>query len=250
MSKEKLSILGRNIFEVRYDPIISFFDWKGALAEHLIEEMGFEGFKISQDRIDLTNPDEQDFLIFVTIHSAGLVLENNNDSEIIKERIDNFLSALEKFNKFSPKKIVRIGARWNLLSPIRNTNFSQIKKTFTDHIVQLNKSPYGEYIEDLIDIGLPLNFKGKEYNYNILHGPMKQEQALSLYFNNKIVYFDNLGNPKNIIPKQGFFFDIDVFKTELGEINMDKIKEISKQFVDTGKKKFNLINTDFLNHIK
>ncbi len=115
MSKQEFNILGKNIFEFRYDPIISFFDWKGSLAEHIIKEMGFEGFKVSQNRIDLVNPDKQDFLVFVSTHNAGLIFENNSDKEEIKKKIDDFLSSLSKFNKFEPKRIVRIGARWNLL---------------------------------------------------------------------------------------------------------------------------------------
>lgn len=250
MSKRKLNILGRNIFEVRYDPIVSFFDWKGSLTEHLIKEIGFEGFKVAQNRIDLTNPDEQDFLIFVSTHNAGLILENNNDSEIIKQKIDSFLSALEKFDKFNPKRIARLGVRWSLLLHKRNTTFVQIKETFENHIVQLNKSPYQKFTEDLVDIGLPLNFKGEEYNYNIMHGPMEREQALRQSFTNKLVYFDNSGEAKKNIPKHGLFFDIDVFKVGLEEINISEIKRLSKQFIDVGKGKFDSISADFFNQVK
>lgn len=250
MSKQKFNILGRNIYEFRYDPIISFYDWKGTLAEHLIKEMGFEGFKVARNRIDLVNPDEQNFLVFVSTHNAGLIFENNTDKELIKKKINDFLSALDKFDKFKPKKIARIGARWNLLLHKRNTSFKQIKDTFENYIVQLNKSPYKDFKKDLVDIGLSLDFKGEEYNYNIIHGPMEQRQALSQFFTNKLVYFDNFGNVKNEIPKHGFFFDIDVFKIELGEIDIKKVKELSKQFINTGKDKFDSLSTDFFNQVK
>lgn len=250
MSKQEFNTLGRNIFEFRYDPIISFYDWKGTLAEHLIKEMGFDGFRVTQNRIDLVNPDEQDFLIFVSTHNAGLVFEDNTDKEAIRNKLDGFLSALDKFDKFKPKKIVRIGARWNLLLHKRNTSFKQIKDTFESYIVQLSKSPYKNFKEDLVDIGLPLNFKGAEYNYNIMHGPMEQGQALTQFFANKLVYFDNSGNVKSEIPKHGFFFDIDVFKIESEEIDIKKVIELSKQFINVGKEKFDSLSSDFFNQVK
>ncbi len=95
-----------------------------------------------------------------------------------------------------------------------------------------------------------MNFKGTEYSYNIMHGPMDHMQALTQFFTNRFVYFDNSGNVKKEIPKHGFFFDIDVFKTELGEINIEKVKELSKQFIDVGKEKFDSLSTDFFNQIK
>lgn len=250
MGKQEFTILGKNIFEFRYDPIISFFDWKGALAEHLIKEMGFEGFKIANNRIDLTNPDKQDFLVFVSIHNAGLLLENNSDKEKAKVRINEFLDALNKFEKFKPKRIVRLGVRWNLLLHKRNTSFKQIKETFKNSIVQLNKTPYSKFEEDLVDIGLPLNFRGEDYNYNIMHGPMDQKQALTQFFTNRLVYFDVYGHPKKEIPKHGFFFDIDVFKGELGgDIDIEELKKLAVKFIDAGKDKFDLLSSDFFNQI-
>ena len=76
MSKQEFNILGRNIYEFKYDPIISFYDWKGTLAEYLIKEMGFDGFRVAQNRIDLVNPDEQNFLVFYLLLSFSEWLKN------------------------------------------------------------------------------------------------------------------------------------------------------------------------------
>ena len=250
MSKKEFTILGKNIFEFRYDPIISFYDWKGSLAQHLIDELKFDGFRISNNRIDLTNPDKLDFSVFVGIQNAGFVIENNPDAEVFKNKISSFLQALKKFDKFAPKKIARIGVRWNFLKHKKNINFAQIKKAFEENIVQLNKTPYSKFEESLVDIGLPLNFRGEKLNYNIMHGPMEQNQAVGMFFTNREVYFDRYGNPSDIVPKHGFFFDVDVFKENLGEMTLDDLETRAKEFAEVGNKKFNTISDELFNKVQ
>lgn len=250
MPKQEFTTLGKNIVEFRYDPIISFYDWKGALAEHLIQELGFDGFRIINNRIDLINPDTQDFLVFVSMQNAGLAIENNDDAEILKDKLSKFLDALQKFEKFKPKRIVRLGVRSTFLRHKRNVSLSQIKSAFEDHIIKLNKTPYEKFEgEVLIDVGLPLNFKGDKYNYNITQGPMTQSQALSQFFTNKLVYRDNTDQPKSSIPKHGLFFDIDVFKNDLGDISLDEVKKLTKEFSIVAKNKFEIISNELFTKI-
>lgn len=250
MSKKDFTTLGKNIFEFRYDPIISFYDWKGSLAEHLISELKFDGFRILNNRIDLANPDKFGFSIFVGIQNAGLIIENNIDPEKFINKISSFLKALKKFEKFTPKNIARIGIRWNFLKHKRNVSFAQIKKAFEENIVQLNKTPYSKFKENLVDIGLPLNFRGEKLNYNIMHGPMEQNQAVRMFFVNREIYFDKYGNPSDIVPKHGFFFDIDVFKENLGEMTIDDLNEKSREFVNIGVEKFNIINDELFEKVR
>lgn len=250
MSKKEFTTLGKNIFEFRYDPIISFYDWKGALAEHLINELKFDGFRISNNRIDLANPDKLDFSMFVSIQNAGFVIENNTDVEIFKSKISSFLQALKKFNKFTPKKIVRMGVRWNFLKHKKNISFAQIKKSFEENIVQLNKTPYNKFEENLVDIGLPLNFRGEKLSYNIMHGPMEQNQAIGMFFINREIYLDRYGNPSDIVPKHGFFFDVDVFKENLGEMTLDNLEIKAKEFTGVGNEKFNTISDELFNKVQ
>jgi len=250
MSKQEYTTLGKNIFEFRYDPIISFYDWKGALAEHLIQKLGFDGFRISNNRIYLINPDTQDLVLFVSMQNAGLSIENNSNMDIANEKITSFLDALKDFKQFKPKRIVRLGVRSTFLQHKRNVSLSQIKNSFEDNIIKLNKSPYEKFEGDmLIDVGLPLNFKSDEYNYNITQGPMEQHQALAQFFNNKIVYTESKGEPKSFVPKHGLFFDIDVFKLDLGDISIDQIKETAHKFSKTGKDKFEVISNELFTKI-
>lgn len=250
MSKKEFTTLGKNIFEFRYDPIVSFYDWKGSLAEHLINELKFDGFRISNNRVDLANPDKLDFMVFVSIQNAGFVFENNTDAETLKNKISLFLKGLKKFEKFTPKKVARIGVRWNFLRHKKNISFVQIKKSFEENIVQLNKTPYNKFEESLVDIGLPLNFRGEKFNYNIMHGPMEQSQAVSMFFTNRDIYSDRYGNPNDIVPKHGFFFDVDVFKENLAEITIDDIEVKAKEFADIGFEKFNTISDELFNKVQ
>ena len=250
MSKQEYTTLGKTIFEFRYDPIISFYDWKGALAEHLIEKLGFDGFRIANNRIDLISPDSQDFLVFVSMQNAGLSIENNADMDVANEKLSKFLDALKDFKGFKPKRIVRLGVRSTFLKHKRNVSFAQIKNSFEDNIIKLNKSPYEKFEGDvLIDVGLPLNFKGDKFNYNITQGPMEQRQALAQFFANKVVYTEGKGEPKSFVPKHGLFFDIDVFKHDLGDISIDQVKETAQEFTKTGKDKFQIISSELFSKI-
>ena len=250
MSKEEFKIVGKNIFEFRYDPIISFYDWRGSLAEHLIDKLGFNGFRITDNRIEITNTDRLDFIIFVGIQNAGILIENNYNPEEIKEKISTFIKTLNEFKSFKPKKIVRLGVRWSLLKHKKNTSFDDVKKAFEENIIQLNKTPYSKFEETLTDVGLPLNFNGVEFDYNITHGPMKQAQALLMYYKNKTVYFNNLGEPNDIVPKSGFFFDIDVFKKDLEIISLNDTEKRANKFVDVGIDKFNIIANELFSKIQ
>ena len=250
MSKEEFKTVGKNIFEFRYDPIISFYNWKGSLAEHLIDKLGFNGFRIADNRIEVTNADRLDFIVFVGIQNAGVLIENNYDPKEIKEKISVFIKALSEFEKFKPKKIIRLGVRWSFLKHKKSTSFDDVKKAFEENIIQFNKTPYNEFKETLTDVGLPLNFEGVKFNYNITHGPMKQAQALTMFYKNKTVYFDNLGQPNNIVPKSGFFFDIDVFKEGLEIVSLDDTEKCANEFVDVGIDKFNIIANELFSKIQ
>lgn len=249
MNKSEFQILGRHIFEFRYDPIISFNDWKGALAEHLIHKLNFNGFRLIENRIDLINPDERDFQVFVSMQNTGVLIENNSNFPNVKDKILKFLSALSEFEKFKPKKIVRFGFRSNFFKQKKGTSFSQIKEAFEEHIIFLNKSPYNNFEEKIVDIGLPINFKGEKYNFNIVHGPMEQSQAVGQFFNNIFVYRDNFGKPKDFVPKQGLFFDIDVFKIDEEEISYDNLKEKTSEFADVANNKFEIISNELFSKI-
>jgi len=250
MSKQEFTTLGKNILEFRYDPIISFYDWKGSLAEHLIQKLGFEGFRITDNRIDLVNPDSQDFLVFVSMQNAGLSFDNNTDMDVLNEKITKFLDALKDFKQFKPKRIVRLGVRSTFLRHKKNVSFLQIKNSFEENIIKLNKTPYEKFEgEVLIDVGLPLNFKGEKFNYNIIQGPMDQSQSLAQFFVNKLVYTEGSGTPKSFVPKHGLFFEIDVFKNNLGDISIDQLKETAHEFATTGKDKFEIISNELFSKI-
>jgi len=251
MPKQEFTTLGKSIFEFRYDPIISFYDWKGTLAEHLIQKLNFDGFRVTNNRVDLVNPDSQDFLVFVGIQNAGLAIENNTDIKVLKDKISKFLDALQEFKKFKPKRIVRLGIRSAFLRHKRNISLSQIRSTFQDYIIKLNKTPYEKFEgEVLIDVGLPLNFKGDKFNYNITQGPMEQGQALAQFFTNKVVYIENSKEPKSFVPKHGFFFEIDVFRHELGSVSLDEIKNTAHEFSEAGKDKFEIISNELFMKIQ
>ncbi|MFA6336683.1 MAG: hypothetical protein WCX23_01765 [Candidatus Paceibacterota bacterium] len=247
MNKSEFTTVGKSVFEFRYDPILSFCDWKGSLAEHLIEKLGFEGFRIANSRIDLTNPESQDFLVFVGMQNAGLLIEDNIDIKKLQEKIDKFITALNSFDKFKPKNIGRIGVRLSFLRHKRNVSFAQIKTTFENYIIKLNESPYKDFEGVVrIDVGLPLSFKSKNYDFKITHGPMERKQALLQFFTNKSVYEDD----SNAFPKSGLFFDIDVSKIGSEAIDLDEIKKRANEFALVGNEKFEYISNELFSHIQ
>lgn len=251
MKKKQFSTIGKTIFEFRFDPIISFCDWKGTLAEYLISKFNFDGFRILENRIDLINPDNQNFLIFVGMQNAGVVFENNTDTKIIKSKIGDFINALKDFEKINPQKIVRLGVRSTFLRHKETVSLQKVKESFEKNIIKLNETLYKKFDEDvMVDVGLPLSFRGKNLNYNITQGPMDKEQAISQFFTNKTVYRKNTGEIETFVPKHGLFFDVDVFKNDLGSITLDDVKIKAFDFLDSGNEKFEIISDELFNKIK
>jgi hypothetical protein len=250
MSKAEYSDLIKNVFEFRYKPTVSFFDWKGSLAEHLLEKLHLNGFRVSNDRIDIANPDNPSFHVFVGVANAGLELENNEKNlDGINEKIALFISALESFTQFAPKEIARVGVRWNILRHKRGIEFEKLKDIFENNIVVLNKSPLSSFSEKIIDIGLPLIFEGSDYKFNLTQGPMNQAQALQQMFTNNAIYLDRTGTPKSFVPKNGFFVDIDVYKEKLETANLADLKTISERFAALGQERMEQIQTVFFDNL-
>jgi len=232
-TKIKFYNCGRFILEFRYDPIVSFYDWKGSLSEHLIEALGFTGFKIQEDRIDLAYVKKSDFVLFVSRQNSGLIIEDMADLQTVQNKISEAFDSLKAFEKFKPKNVVRIGPRWHLLRRKRGVSFLDLRKKFEDTIFNGEENPYTKLNENVDDVRLQINYKTEEFNCNIQHGPMLRAQAETQYFNNPDVYVDN-----NKIPNEGLFADIDVFKTKIGDLTLDEVKQTGLGFAKAGYDKF------------
>ncbi len=211
---------GKCLFEVRFDPALELLDFRGGLATHLISELGLDAYKISENRIDVTKTDKLEAVYFVSTHNAGFQLENTTKIENAKETVNKFINALISFDKFHPKKIMRLGARWQHFTFKRSYTFEMIKTAFQTNVA--NPTPKivsGFSGESIFDIGLPLRLQGDGYKCHVMSGPMKNDQLLAEVISNKKAYqIESIGH-------SGLFIDADAFSENLGGIDFNSIRE-------------------------
>lgn len=230
----------RFILEFRYPPVVGLFDWRGELTEHLIKELNLDGFRITDQRIDVTIPESREFQAFVTLQNAGLVLDDSS-LEDFNEKSGKYFEALRSFGKFSPREVARLGVKFSIFVHWKGHGFEKVRSLFESNVLKPDVSLFSTGNETLIDSGLPLHFRGEGYKFNLKVGPMHQNQALRDYFYNPRVYQELSGVPKKNIPKDGIFFDIDVFQENAGNIDLKRIEEKAQEFAALGHGKFDLL---------
>lgn len=209
-------MIQKHILEIRFTPTPSIVDKRGVIAESLVSEL-LNGWSIGNNRINFTNKENKNFGAFVSYKNFGFISESPNDTDFFLENSKDFVK--KTWNYIPTGKITRIGIRSTYL--IEQSNFEKALENLKKEFLNLNSGKLEKFGGELVDVGLPLNFKEGDVKFNINFGVMEKEQSSQFFIDEESV------------PDCGVFIDVDYFQDDIFSSVSVKQSNVL-QFIDNG----------------
>ena len=91
----------KHILEVRFQPVPSILDKKGAITESLLNDV-FDTWVVNPTRIDILSTTNKNITSFVTYSNYGLVSETPNSSDLFLEKAQELIKYFQKKETWIP----------------------------------------------------------------------------------------------------------------------------------------------------
>ncbi len=211
-----MQTLQKHILEIRFTPTPSIVDKRGAITESLVGDL-LNGWSIGNNRINFNNKENKNLGAFVSYKNFGFITESPNDTDFFLENVKDFVK--KAWNYIPTGRITRIGVRSTYL--IEQPQFEKALDNLKQNFLNLNGGKLEKFGGELVDVGLPLNFKEDDIKFNINFGVMEKEQGSQFFI-------DEEG-----VPDCGIFIDVDYFQND--NFSSASLKQSNVlQFIDDG----------------
>mgnify|MGYP001022821682 FL=1 len=234
--KQDNNIKYQQILELRYEPMPSFLDVKGTLAEQFKQQTEFKFWSISSNRVDFkVTQDGENEKAFVSFKNCGYVVVFPPTQNYFSDKSQKFFKTLFSIENFIPKNFSRLGIKTTIAIPVEKT-FEELVHILEQHYFKDIQSLEKLYSGKLTDVGFPLNFKDGDTFFNTQLGAMKKSQLIN--------FFTEAQNIEKDLPEISLFFDIDIFTQKLD--NTSIVLNDIRNFSDKTWGIFNNIRTSIL----
>ncbi len=228
----------KHILEVRFQPVPSILDKKGAITESLLNDV-FDTWVVNPTRIDILSTTNKNITSFVTYSNYGLVSETPNSSDLFLEKAQELIKKLWIITPSS--RILRFGLRTYQIFPEKR-NMDTLVKIYKSKFLSIPEKTLSAFKADLVDVGIALNFtdnSNEKYNvqFNMNTGAMLKDQALQFFSN------------ASLLPDVGLFSDTDFFienQQQLSNFKQKDFLELVTQGIEREKSVQNIV-TEFIN---
>jgi len=203
MKIKEQQIISFQIFELRYKAIPELFDKRGSLISFLKKKMKFPHWRISDNKIVLTDnleEEESREKCFVSHLNCGYSVFKPDTKNYFKDKTIKFMKSLFNSGLVEISDLLRVGLR---------SKFIIVSGEKFDYLLEKVKSKYLKmeldsdlFDEEIRDIGFPMNFKDGKDLINSQFGAMENEQ-IKKFFNNK-----------KGLPNRGIYFELDYYRLE------------------------------------
>jgi len=199
---------------MRFKPNAKILDYLGEWTEYLVNEMNLPDWNIDINRLNLYDKKNQAFLGF---KNCGFVSISPDTRNYFEDQASKFLRAIFKLEEFKPLPVTRMGVRSAFLMSYAG-NFESIFQKYKDKVIKPTDKALEALNGQLIDLGVPLNFKDGEAYFNTMTGPMTSLQIKR--------FFPTIEST----PDVGLFFEIDYFKENIGNEQLEQLIGLLKTF--------------------
>lgn len=194
------------IYEIRYSPNPKFLDFRGDIAQELVQRFDMPHWRIGENLAEAyngeNNPDDGSEKYFLSFRNAGLVMRGVDDRSIFYERTKdhiNFLFSLRKIFKDNDYYITRIGMMSKYVTAYSG-DFSALLDKYQTYFITPKQSFIDCFDANLTDISGVINLETRDgVKIHSRSGPMEKAQ-IKTFFPNQEVEFD-----------LGLYFEIDAF---------------------------------------
>lgn len=206
--------VNQSIIEIRYKPNSKILDYRGSYAEMISKLMGLEHWKITENRIDVYD-NEDNKRVFVSFRNSGISINNLTNNQLFLDQALKYFGFLFNDKPFGEKiNINRIGLRYRNLNKYEGPYEELVIKYHSSMFIipEETKQAFGYQITD---VGFPLDFRDNQARIHTLSGPMSKEQALDFF------KFES----NDTLPNCGFYIDIDYWEILDEEMNFDQLSK-------------------------
>jgi hypothetical protein len=208
MSIQDLS--STHVLEIRFQPMGSFLDMRGRIADFIKSQNHFAHWQITENRVDFSNlekRDEDPETAYVAFRNCGYQVHNPSTHNYFSDRGGKFINLLGQVPNFRFPSIQRFGVRGQFFTSIEKESFGELK----DEILRKSISSELQGIVDAVidDFGITLDCRENDLFLKLHFGPMKKDQFVE--------QFSKMAQDE-AVSKNGFFMDVDCHKVDLGEI--------------------------------
>ena len=225
MTKEG-RVISKYIFELRYAPIYTILDKRGYFAENLSMALNTQDADFTAHRIDLYNSDRK-IWAFLSATNCGFASINPGSRTFFQDHTALFLKKLFSLGEFSLREILRIGVRSTHVAEFKGT-FEELKDSFRSNFIDLKKPAQEIFGAHISDVGLPLNFRSSDINFNTSSGPMERSQLANFFPDVK----------PDLLPQISLYLDLDYFKDTPARLQLDDIIGDVKKYSELAWTKF------------
>jgi hypothetical protein len=207
--------------EIRFAPKAEFLDLRGSLAQKLSKELNLSEWRIDPTRVDVFDKIESR-RFFISHANAGAILNGVADVEVATNQLNDFMKmALTGIPFHGRAHIRRIGVRTKFANNFHGS-FEQLRSLYKERYVTVPQSTIDLFESDLDDIGVSLNFVGKDWNMNTMTGPMDKDQ---------VIMFMQFQKRNKDLPEVVAYFEADKWSEPNAEMPWGKISDQVSNFL-------------------
>jgi hypothetical protein len=195
-------ILKKQIFELRFFPIATFFDRRSELLDLLYYEQKtrkktFEHWQLSPDKIRLFDQDgDRSFL--ASFQNCAFSVTNPPTYNYARDQILKYVGETIDFFGDKIDSVLRFGFREVVVTPVRE--FDELSQLLVQNFVRTDSSFFQSLGSPVYDLTLfPMIFRHGSNQYQITVGPTSREQLFGLW-----------GEALDL-PEQSLYLDVDYY---------------------------------------
>jgi hypothetical protein len=210
----------KHFLEIRFQPLPSILDKRGAITEALLNEI-FDVWIVDQNRINIASTSNKNISCYVSYANYGLISETPTTSELFIEQAQELIKKL--WTIIPPSRTQRFGLRTYQISPDKR-GLEDLVELYKNKYLSIPEKRLASFNGTVVDVGIALNFTDEANNkFNVNTGAMLRDQAKQ--------YFSD----ESLLSEVGIFSDTDFFNenpSQLGSYRQRDFLELVKRGVE------------------
>ncbi len=197
--------LRRQVFELRFFPLASFFDSKSSLLDELYRDpktkkKNFEHWQVLDHRITVFDADKSRAFFF-SFQNCAFTCLNPPTENYVRDQVLRYVGiSLEHFED-KMENIIRAGFRETRIVPIKD--FDELSQALTKNFIRTDSPFFQTLGSPVYDLTLfPIIFKHGSNKFQITLGPTKKEELKMLW------------GEEGDFPDQALFLDVDYYAVQ------------------------------------
>lgn len=196
--------LVRQIFELRFPPLIGFFDRQSALLDALYSDRktkrkNFEHWQLGSNRIDVFDADQKRAFFF-SFQNCGFSCGDPPTANYLRDQLQKYLRLSLQALGDPLEEILRVGFRETTIVPVED--FNRLRDTLVEVFLRTDNAFFTSLGAPIADLHFPIVFKRGSDSFKITLGPAQKNELEATW------------GKDSGLPERALYLDVDYYTTE------------------------------------